>query len=85
MLMKNTPHPGEVLNSFLKKNKLSIAKAAAEIGLSRQTLSSIVNGKSSINAHTAIRLANAFKTSEMFWMNLQARHELSLAIQEDAR
>ena len=68
-----TLHPGEVLNElFIKENGLSISKTAMNIGVSRQSLSELVNGKNGITAQTALRLAKAFNTSPRYWMNLQA-------------
>ena len=75
-----TLHPGEVLNElFIKENGLSISKTAMNIGVSRQSLSELVNGKNGITAQTALRLAKAFNTSPRYWMNLQARYDLSKA------
>ena len=67
-----TLHPGEVLNElFIKENGLSISKTAMNIGVSRQSLSELVNGKNGITAQTALRLAKAFNTSPRYWMTLQ--------------
>ena len=75
-----TLHPGEVLNElFIKENGLSISKTAMNIGVSRQSLSELVNGKNGITAQTALRLAKAFNTSPRYWMNLQAMYDLSKA------
>lgn len=78
--MKNPPHPGEVLNElFIKENGLSISKTAMNIGISRQSLSELVNGKNGITAQTALRLAKAFNTSPRYWMNLQSVYDLNKA------
>lgn len=78
--MNNTPHPGEILNEFyIKENKLSISKTATHIGVSRQSLSELVNGKNGITAQTALKLAKAFNTSPRYWMNLQIAYDLSKA------
>ena len=75
-----TLHPGEVLNElFIKENGLSISKTAMNIGVSRQSLSELVNGKNGITAQTALRLAKAFNTAPRYWMNLQAMYDLSKA------
>jgi len=80
MTMKNPPHPGEVLNElFIKENGLSISKTAMNIGISRQSLSELVNGKNGITAQTALRLAKAFNTSPRYWMNLQSVYDLNKA------
>ena len=77
MSIDNPPHPGEILNElFLKENGLSISKTATNIGMSRQSLSELVNGKNGITAQTALRLAKAFNTSPRYWMNLQNAYDL---------
>ncbi len=77
MSINNPPHPGEILNElFLKENGLSISKTATNIGMSRQSLSELVNGKNGITAQTALRLAKAFNTSPRYWMNLQNAYDL---------
>lgn len=81
MSINNPPHPGEILNElFLKENGLSISKTATNIGMSRQSLSELVNGKNGITAQTALRLAKAFNTSPRYWMNLQNAYDLYKAV-----
>ncbi len=80
MTMKNPPHPGEILNElYIKENGLSISKTAMNIGISRQSLSELVNGKNGITAQTALRLSKAFNTSPRYWMNLQSVYDLKKA------
>lgn len=80
-IMKNPPHPGEILNElYIKENGLSISKTAASIGISRQSLSELVNGKNGITAQTALRLAKAFKTTPKYWLNLQNNYDLGKAV-----
>lgn len=80
MSINNPPHPGKILNElYLKENGLSISKTATNIGMSRQSLSELVNGKNGITAQTALRLAKAFNTSPRYWMNLQIVYDLSKA------
>ena len=82
MMNNNPPHPGEILNEFyLKENGLSISKTASNIGISRQSLSELVNGKNGITAQSALRLSKAFNTSPRYWMNLQSVYDLKKAEQ----
>lgn len=82
MTIHNPPHPGEILNElYIKENGLSISKTAMNIGISRQSLSELVNGKNGITAQTALRLAKAFNTSARYWMNLQTVYDLKKAEQ----
>ncbi len=80
MSINNPPHPGEILSElYLKENGLSISKTATNIGMSRQSLSELVNGKNGITAQTALRLAKAFNTSPRYWLNLQNVYDLNKA------
>ena len=80
--MKRLPniHPGEVLfEEFLEPMGLSQNAVAREIGVPPRRINEIVLGKRGITADTAIRLAKRFKTSEQFWMSLQAEYDLEEA------
>ena len=80
--MKRLPniHPGEILlEEFLKPMALSQNAIAREIGVAPRRINEIVLGKRGITADTAIRLAKRFKTSEQFWMSLQAEYDLEEA------
>lgn len=80
MTINNPPHPGEILNElYLKEYGLSISKTASNIGMSRQSLSELVNGKNGITAQTALRLAKAFNTTPRYWLNLQNVYDLNKA------
>jgi addiction module HigA family antidote len=73
-------HPGEVLlEEFLKPMELSQNKLAREVGVPPRRINEIILGKRSVTADTAIRLAAYFKTSETFWMGLQADYDLEEA------
>ena len=72
-------HPGEVLKEeFILPLKLSINSLARELHVAPNRISHIVNGKRSITAETALRLAAFFATSPEFWMNLQALYDLEV-------
>lgn len=77
MLMHNPPHPGEILRSLcLEPLGLSVTEAAAGLGVSRKTLSAILNGRAGISPEMAVRLSIAFKTSAESWLNQQLRYDL---------
>lgn len=77
MLMHNPPHPGEVLRELcLEPMGLSVTAAAEALGVSRKTLSAVLNGKSGISPEMAIRLSIAFDTSAESWLNQQSQYEL---------
>lgn len=81
MQMHNPPHPGEVLREFcIEPLGLSVTDAAEGLGVSRKTLSSILNGRSGISPEMAIRLSKAFGTSPESWLNQQQQFDLWQAI-----
>lgn len=77
MAMYNPPHPGELLKEeCLVPLGLSVTEAARGLGVSRKTLSAIVNGRQGISAEVAIRLAKAFDTSAEFWLGMQQSYDV---------
>ncbi len=77
MLMHNPPHPGEVLKELcLEPLGLTITDAARALGVSRKTLSAILNGRAGISPEMAVRLSIAFNTSSESWLNLQTQYDL---------
>lgn len=80
MLMHNPPHPGEVLRELcLEPLGLSVTEAAEALGVSRKTLSSILNGRAGISPEMAVRLSIAFDTSAESWLSQQSHYDLRLA------
>jgi len=77
MQMHNPPHPGEVLKELcLEPVQVSVTDAAKALGVSRKTLSAILNGHSGISPEMAIRLSIAFDTSAESWLNQQSQYDL---------
>jgi addiction module HigA family antidote len=77
MLMHNPPHPGEILKTLcLEPLNLTVTEAAKALGVSRKTLSSILNGRMRISPEMAVRLSIAFDTTAESWMNQQAQYDL---------
>lgn len=73
-------HPGEVLSEdFMKPLSLSQYRVAKDMGVPALRISQIVNGKRSVTADTAMRLARYFGTSPDVWLRLQARYDLEVA------
>lgn len=80
MLMHNPPHPGEVIKELcLEPLGLSVTAAAKALGVSRKTLSSIINGKAGISPEMAVRLSIAFNTSSESWLSQQVQYDLAQA------
>ena len=72
-------HPGRVLRRELTARKLSANRLALELGVPSGRITDILNGKRGITADTALRLGRRLGTSAQFWMNLQTRHDLTVA------
>jgi addiction module HigA family antidote len=77
MPMKSPPHPGELVRENLDDLGLSIAEAAIGLGITRQQLYNVVNGKSSISAEMALRFEKAFGGSADIWLRMQANFDLA--------
>ncbi len=78
MSMKNPPHPGGfVLRQCIEPLGLSITQAAAALGVTRTTLSELVNEKRGISPEMAVRLAQVFGGSAESWLVQQAQYDLA--------
>jgi addiction module HigA family antidote len=78
--MHNPPHPGEILRYLcLEPLGLSVTDAAKGLGVSRKTLSSVLNGRAGISPEMAVRLSIAFDTTAESWLNQQIQYDLWLA------
>jgi antitoxin HigA-1 len=77
MLMHNPPHPGEILRQLcIEPLGLSVTEAAKGLGVSRKTLSAILNGRAGVSPEMAVRLSLAFGTSSESWLNQQVQYDL---------
>lgn len=77
MLMHNPPHPGEIIKELcLEPLGVTVTDAADALGISRKTLSAILNGRAGISPEMAVRLSIAFDTSAESWLNQQSQYEL---------
>jgi len=75
--MHSPPHPGEILRSLcLEPLGLTVTDAAKALGVSRKTLSSILNGRAGVSPEMAVRLSMAFNTTAESWLNQQVQHDL---------
>ena len=81
-MMKNHPHPGELLREdVLLPLGIEVTEAAERLGMSRTALSRVINGHAGISPDMAIRLERAGVSTARFWMTLQTNYELSQAEQ----
>ena len=79
--MHNPAHPGEVLREFLPKDR-SLGEIAGHLGVSRQALSALLNGRAGVSAEMALRLEAALATSAEMWVQMQANYDLWQARQQ---
>jgi addiction module HigA family antidote len=77
MKMHNPPHPGEIIRALcLEPLGLTVTEAAQALGVSRKTLSAILNGRAGVSPEMAVRLSIAFGTSSESWLNQQTQYDL---------
>jgi addiction module HigA family antidote len=77
MLMHNPPHPGEVIKrQCLAPLRLTVTAAAEGLGVSRNTMSMLVNGRLGISPEMAIRLSLGFGGSPESWLRQQMDYDL---------
>ena len=80
MKKRKPTHPGGILKRhYIESLSLTISKLAEDLGVSRKTISKIVNEKGSITPDMALRLSKAFNTSPELWLNLQTVYDLWVA------
>jgi len=80
MSMKNPPHPGRIVRQeCIEPLGLSITDAAERLGVKRQTLNNLVNGKAGISPQMSIRLSKAFGSRPEVWLGLQMQYDLAQA------
>jgi len=80
MPMKNPPHPGRsIRNGCLEPLGLSVTEGAKVLGVTRQTLNNVINGKSGVSPEMAIRLAKAFGSTPETWLRMQVAYDLAQA------
>lgn len=83
-MMKNPPHPGELLREdVLIPFGLAVTEAAGRLSMSRVALSRVLNGHAGISPDLAIRLERAGVSTARFWVTLQANYDLAQALKHD--
>jgi antitoxin HigA-1 len=86
MPMKNPPHPGRsIRNACLEPLGLSVTEGAKVLGVTRQTLNNVVNGKSGISPEMAIRLSKAFGSTAETWLRMQLAYDLAQARKDESK
>jgi len=81
MQMHNPPHPGVVLKDALESISMTITDFAAHLGVSRVTLSRVLNARAGISAGMSIRISEAFDQSPDLWFKMQHTYDFWQASQ----
>lgn len=75
--MHNPAHPGQVLRTgYLEATGFTLTEIAQRLGVARNTLSELVNGRRGVSVEMALRLAAAFGTTPQFWLDMQRTYDL---------
>jgi len=78
--MFNPPHPGEVLrDGVFTGTGITVTSFAQRIGVTRDTLSNLLNGKNGVSADMAVRLAAALGGNAESWLHVQAQYDLAIS------
>ena len=84
--MKNPAHPGRIVRSAcLEPSGLSVTDGAKLLGVTRQALNNVINGKSGISPEMAIRLTKAFGSTPETWLKMQLAYDLAAARKQEHR
>jgi addiction module HigA family antidote len=84
--MKNPVHPGRIVrHDCLEPLGLSVTEGAKVLGVTRQALNNVVNGKSGISPEMAIRLTKAFGSTAETWLRMQLAYDLAAARRNESK
>ena len=77
MGMYNPPHPGDIIRDIcIEPLELTVTDASKALGVTRKTLSSLLNGRSGVSPEMALRLSKVFGRTPEGWMKLQLQYDL---------
>ena len=86
MSMKTPTHPGRIVRSAcLDPLGLTVTAGAKILGVTRQALNNVINGKSGISPEMAIRLTKAFGSTEETWLRMQLAYDLAAARKNESK
>ena len=77
MPMKKPNHPGDIIRECLDELKITVTEGAKALGVTRATLSRILNARASVSPEMAVRLEKALGSSAGFWLRLQLNYDLA--------
>ncbi len=84
MPMKQPAHPGKLIGHSIEASGLSLTDAAKRLGVTRQTLSRVINGRTSLSPEMAVRVSKAFGSTVEHWMRMQLAYDLT-AVEKTAK
>ena len=86
MSMKTPTHPGRIVRSAcLDPLGLTVTAGAKILGVTRQALNNVINGKSGVSPEMAIRLTKAFGGAEDTWLRMQLAYGLAAARKNESK
>jgi antitoxin HigA-1 len=86
MPMKSPVHPGRIVrHDCLEPLGLSVTEGAKVLGVTRQALNNVVNGKAAISPQMAIRLSKAFGSTAETWLRMQLAYDLAAARKDESK
>jgi antitoxin HigA-1 len=86
MPMKNPVHPGRIVRQdCLEALGLTVTDGARILGVTRQALNNVINGKSGISPEMAIRLSKAFGSTAETWLRMQLAYDLAQARKDESK
>jgi addiction module HigA family antidote len=84
MPIKNPPHPGDFIRTeIIAPTGLSVTAAATALGVSRPTLSSLLNGKAGLSGDMALRIEKAFGVKMDTLMRMQSSYDIAQTRQRE--
>ncbi|MDR1488932.1 MAG: HigA family addiction module antidote protein [Desulfovibrio sp.] len=82
-MTRKPTHPGEIIREeYMKTLNVTVTALAASLGVSRKTLSAIINERAGVTPDMALRFSRAFSTSPELWLNMQRGYDLWVAENE---
>lgn len=78
-MMRKPPHPGYGIRDLIEEAGMSVTDAARKLGVTRQALNNLVNGRAGISPEMAIRLEKVFGGAAEQWLRIQTAYELAQA------
>lgn len=77
MPMKKPVHPGKIIKHALQASRISVTDAAACLGVTRQTLSRVINSQTAISPEMAIRVSKALGSTPEHWLRMQMAYDMA--------